>query len=111
MVSGAWPVRFAQPLLLSRSRPLPPARPISFRGGNNLYRYCRNNPVTRWDPLGLQDAVAPTLREGHDISEVERQIVTAPEFPPPDPSVTRELPPGLSISPGTISFGPEGVAS
>ena len=84
--------------------------PISFRGGNNLYRYCRNNPVARWDPLGLQDAVAPTLREGHDISEVERQIVTAPEFPPPDPSVTRELPPGLSISPGTISFGPEGVA-
>ena len=29
--------------------------PIGFRGDRtNLYRYCRNNPVTRWDPLGLQ---------------------------------------------------------
>jgi RHS repeat-associated protein len=29
--------------------------PIGFRGDqNNLYRYCRNNPVTRWDPFGLQ---------------------------------------------------------
>jgi len=38
--------------------------PIGFRGGNNLYRYCRNNPVTRSDRFGLQDAVAPTLSEG-----------------------------------------------
>jgi len=29
--------------------------PIGFQGGNNLYRYCGNNPVTRWDTLGLQD--------------------------------------------------------
>jgi RHS repeat-associated protein len=27
--------------------------PIGFRGGNNLYRYCGNNPVTRRDPFGL----------------------------------------------------------
>jgi RHS repeat-associated protein len=38
--------------------------PIGFRGGNNLYRYCGNNPVMRWDRFGLQDAVAPTLSEG-----------------------------------------------
>ena len=29
--------------------------PIGFRDGNNLYRYCGNNPVTRWDPFGLLD--------------------------------------------------------
>ena len=38
--------------------------PIGFRGGNNLYRYCGNNPVTRWDPFGLQGLAAPTLSEG-----------------------------------------------
>jgi RHS repeat-associated protein len=26
--------------------------PIGFQGGNNLYRYCGNNPLTKWDPLG-----------------------------------------------------------
>ena len=31
--------------------------PIGFGGGNNLYRYCHNNPVTRGDRFGLQDAV------------------------------------------------------
>jgi RHS repeat-associated protein len=30
--------------------------PIGFGGGKNLYRYCGNNPVTRWDPSGLTDA-------------------------------------------------------
>jgi len=30
--------------------------PIGFRGGTNLYRYCGNNPVTRRDHFGLQDA-------------------------------------------------------
>jgi RHS repeat-associated protein len=38
--------------------------PIGFWGGKNLYGYCGNNPVTRWDRFGLQDAVAPTLPEG-----------------------------------------------
>jgi len=36
------------------------ADPIGFRGGSNLYRYCGNNPVTRWDPFGLQ---YPTAEE------------------------------------------------
>ncbi len=36
--------------------------PIGFRGDRtNLYRYCRNNPVTRLDPFGLQ--VYPTAQE------------------------------------------------
>jgi RHS repeat-associated protein len=30
--------------------------PISFLGDSaNLYRYCRNNPVGRWDPYGLEE--------------------------------------------------------
>ena len=29
--------------------------PIGFWGGKNLYGYCGNNPVTRWDPFGLLD--------------------------------------------------------
>ncbi|PYY24976.1 MAG: hypothetical protein DMG62_00430, partial [Acidobacteria bacterium] len=69
--------------------------PISFRGGNNLYRYCRNNPVARWDPLGLQDAVAPTLSEGW-TAEVN---VTGSEIPLPDlPNIPDLLqrPPDLS---------------
>ncbi len=33
--------------------------PIGFWGGRNLYRYCRNNPVMRWDPLGLDDDDMP----------------------------------------------------
>ena len=32
--------------------------PIGFRGGNNLYRYCHNNPVTWGDPSGLQEGQA-----------------------------------------------------
>jgi hypothetical protein len=46
-------------------------------GGNNLYRYCGNNPITRWDPFGLQVSVptnldgtgAPVWHEG-DIVDV-----------------------------------------
>ncbi len=33
--------------------------PVGFWGGRNLYRYCRNNPVTRWDPFGLDDDDMP----------------------------------------------------
>ena len=37
--------------------------PIGFRGDRtNLYRYCRNNPVTRLDRFGLQDATVPEVR-------------------------------------------------
>jgi RHS repeat-associated protein len=50
--------------------------PIGFKGGNNLYRYCGNNPVTRWDPFGLQ---APTDVDGGGapggVAEVEPVIV------------------------------------
>jgi RHS repeat-associated protein len=49
--------------------------PIGFRGDRtNLYRYCRNNPITRWDPLGLSSGTPPTIDEG-------RVEVTAPEIP------------------------------
>jgi RHS repeat-associated protein len=57
--------------------------PIGFRGGNNLYRYCGNNPVTRRDRFGLQDAVTPP--EGWS-AEVH---VTGSEIPDPiDPGGT-----------------------
>jgi RHS repeat-associated protein len=49
--------------------------PIGFRGDRtNLYRYCGNNPVRRWDPFGL--AGAPTGMDGGgapgEIPTVER---------------------------------------
>jgi RHS repeat-associated protein len=38
--------------------------PIGFRGDRtNLYRYCRNNPVTRWDPFGLDDLPPKKTRQ------------------------------------------------
>ncbi len=50
--------------------------PIGFWGGRNLYRYCRNNPVTRWDPFGL---LPPTDMDGGGApggtAEVERVTV------------------------------------
>jgi len=46
--------------------------PIGFRGGNNLYRYCGNNPVTRWDPFGLQ---VPIITESKGTPETERVTV------------------------------------
>jgi RHS repeat-associated protein len=55
--------------------------PIGFRGGNNMYRYCGNNPVTRWDPFGLQDAVNRRI-DSRDVpsseGNVEPVIVDAP---------------------------------
>jgi len=49
--------------------------PIGFRGGNNLYRYCGNNPVTNWDPFGLESPV-PTPIDG------DRVIVNGDPIPP-----------------------------
>src|SRR4029077_18979756 len=53
--------------------------PISFRGGNNLYRYCGNNPVTRGDRFGLQ-STPEKMPEGWDGEEV---IVRTSELPLP----------------------------
>jgi RHS repeat-associated protein len=53
--------------------------PIGFHGGSNLYSYCRNNPMTRRDPFGLESSV-PTDEEGkgddENIPTVEPVIVT-----------------------------------
>lgn len=65
--------------------------PIGFRGGNNLYRYCGNNPVMRRDPSGLVDS--PIKQEG----QVPEVIVSAPEIPPIGTA------PGV---PAGIGFGP-----
>src|SRR5262249_36857115 len=56
--------------------------PIGFWGGSNLYRDCGNNPVTRRDRFGLQDAVAPTLSDGWTAT-VDEVKVTG--FAPPEP--------------------------
>jgi RHS repeat-associated protein len=48
--------------------------PIGFRGDrSNLYRYCGNNPMTRWDPFGLQQN---TRVDGAGAVTVERVTVT-----------------------------------
>src|SRR6266550_5258707 len=49
--------------------------PIGFWGGKNLYRYSGNNPVTRSDPFGLQDAVNRRLDGGGDVADYEPQYV------------------------------------
>src|SRR5262245_36182527 len=42
--------------------------PIRFRGDRtNLYRYCGNNPVTRWDPFGWDDGVHPAEKGDEPI--------------------------------------------
>jgi RHS repeat-associated protein len=69
--------------------------PIGFRGDRtNLYRHCGNNPVTRWDPSGLQ---APVAIDGNGPgAEV---IVRGEEVPPTDnPTIT-------GILEGIPSFG------
>ena len=55
--------------------------PIGFRGDRtNLYRYCRNNPVTRWDPFGVQSGIPP-----HPV-EPEPQYAEVPRvWVPGDP--------------------------
>jgi RHS repeat-associated protein len=63
--------------------------PIGFRGDRtNLYRYCRNNPVARWDLFGLQDAVNRKI-DGNGqggTATAERVVVTGSE--PIDPGGT-----------------------
>jgi RHS repeat-associated protein len=62
--------------------------PIGFWGGNNLYGYCRNNPVRRRDPLGLLDFRIDATGGGQP-TEVERVTVIAPDIPEPiDPGGT-----------------------
>ena len=60
--------------------------PIGFRAGNNLYRYCGNNPVTRWDPLGFQGTpqkVPDGAGSNGGTATLDRVIVDAPDVPEP----------------------------
>jgi RHS repeat-associated protein len=61
--------------------------PIGFRGDRtNLYRYCRNNPVTRWDPFGLQSwgsGQKIDLTGPGGEAEAEHQYVTGDPVPDP----------------------------
>jgi RHS repeat-associated protein len=85
--------------------------PIGFDGdATNLYRYCGNNPVTRWDPFGLQVSV-PTRMDGSGDpgwGEVERIEVTGSEIPLPE--IQRGAPPDLGGLDrfGSGNFGPNG---
>jgi RHS repeat-associated protein len=56
--------------------------PIGFRGGNNLYRYCGNNPVTRWDPFGLETQNLKMDGNGPGAT-AEPVVVTGSEIPLP----------------------------
>ena len=56
--------------------------PIGFRGGNNLYRYCGNNPITRWDPFGLQNGL--NVDSNGRPADVERVVVTGSEIALPE---------------------------
>jgi len=49
--------------------------PIQETGGLNLYGFCANNPVSRWDVLGLQQVcVSEFWTEGHDEGSVFRVV-------------------------------------
>ena len=52
--------------------------PIGHRGGSNLYRYCRNNPVTKWDPSGLQ---VPTNADPGGVATADRVWVPGDPVP------------------------------
>ena len=56
--------------------------PIGFWGGKNLYGYCGNNPVTRWDPFGLQVGAPTTCGERDRRGEGKpyRRIRLSPEY-------------------------------
>ena len=56
--------------------------PIGFGGGNNLYRYCHNNPVTRGDRFGLQDAVNNRLDlNGQGGTRDAQEVVVTGSYP------------------------------
>jgi RHS repeat-associated protein len=77
--------------------------PIGFRGDRtNLYRYCGNNPVTRWDPSGLQSIHFPPKLPDTDY---EPQFVNAPPLPG---FPIREFPPSVGVWPG-IPYNPEAI--
>jgi RHS repeat-associated protein len=65
------------------------ADPIGFWGDRtNLYRHCGNNPVTRWDPFGLQQ-FHPSELGNNGTTTVEPVVVTASPLPEPiDPGGT-----------------------
>lgn len=68
--------------------------PIGFRGGLNLYRYARNNPLRWMDPLGLTPAPTVTpLPTFLPIPEIVAQIFSPTESPSPtegpSPTATR----------------------
>ena len=78
--------------------------PIGFRGDRtNLYRYCRNNPVTRWDPFGLETTHPPIQPGGQDYPP---QTVWAPPLPGFPIHDTGFLPGDIGGWPG-IPFAPD----
>ena len=81
--------------------------PIGFRGDRtNLYRYCRNNPVTRLDPFGLQSTRWDGSGPG-GIAEVPRVIVPGNPVPG-DISRTGFLPGSFTGSRGGPGGGEPG---
>ena len=91
--------------------------PIGFRGGKNLYGYCGNNPVTRWDLFGLQVSVN-TKSDGsgaavwHEAIVITGSEVPLPQLgggPPPDLGSIAPSPFGGSLP--TSGGGPGGTGS
>jgi RHS repeat-associated protein len=79
--------------------------PIGFRGGNNLYGYVKNNPVTRSDPFGLQVG-NPAEKGNENTYTYEHQYVSAPPIPDPSNiSRTGFLPGSFSGGPAVYEFG------
>jgi hypothetical protein len=70
--------------------------PVGFWGGRNLYRYCRNNPVMRSDPFGLDDddmpLKLPEKGDNENVPTVEPVIVPGEDPNPADISRTGFLP-------------------
>jgi RHS repeat-associated protein len=59
--------------------------PLGFKAGLNMYTYVRQNPWTRFDPLGLQTNTPPQPPPKQNVSSGQHSSTPSPIAPPSSP--------------------------